>query len=745
MSGFVTGVGDADADTAAIQWALNQNAALVVLDSTKIYNIKPGAIQHAGKINIDAGSATLICDGVALEITDGAGSIWKGGSLKSKTTPFTVVYDEQFNIIESGQLGYGRMPFQDEDRVDSSWLYQDVCCTLVFKSSSILPLNGLIVSDVVGDYASVIACGFTNAKFNNCDIRGGAANAAITIRNGTVDLPAARYGNETSDTNKNPFKWARGKNHRIVNCRLYEGRANGLAISGSDNIVISGCQFIDNAESGLKLEQYTVRPWTDTDIANKYVTVSDCIASGQWYDGFDVQAAYGSGRIENLDSYLNMANCQSYKNRQCGVYGNGNNAKLLGLTIEGNGRHGIAYEDSYHADIINCDSRNNGWIAPTQYQIRVTGSDNKIADCSVYMSAALVSSGAHSYQLADTDSSGVAPFPVRIIRGRYMRNFSNYPSRIIIASGVMAEEYKKNNAVTDAFSKLTGFAPASSDVYGMQVMAGEVSYSYTVSRGYAMWALKKPTPLQPTNGQHYRLGMESASPALNGPLFWSHNMYTDAAGAIQRDDATYSGSRWAHGVSSFAWQIYNGQLNQPFSVNVNGPYPGADVTYTLGTEAARWYKIFAQIIGSPLVPVTDIYVQNDIHVTSDETWKNILGNISGNEAFLTAWGTLSYKIFQMKSAVADKGDDARIHAGLIAQDVIQALTDAGLDWTRYGLVTLEQWDDQDEELDDYGVVVKAAVAAGQKYSLRMAECQAVEAAYQRWRIDKIEAAIAAMK
>ncbi|MCS5960824.1 hypothetical protein LNP74_19530 [Klebsiella pneumoniae subsp. pneumoniae] len=41
MSGFVTGAGNADADTAAIQWALNQNAKQVVLDSTKTYNIQP--------------------------------------------------------------------------------------------------------------------------------------------------------------------------------------------------------------------------------------------------------------------------------------------------------------------------------------------------------------------------------------------------------------------------------------------------------------------------------------------------------------------------------------------------------------------------------------------------------------------------------------------------------------------------------------------------------------------------------
>lgn len=746
MSGYVTGVGNAVADTAAFQWALNQGGAKILLDSTKTYHITRDVLKHTGRVNIDAGTATIVCDGVFLEVTDGHFSVWRGGILKSESTPFTVVYDEQFNIVESGFLGYGRMPFHDESRVDSQYLYQDICCTLVFKSSSSAPVNGLNVFDVTGDYASVIACGYINTIFENNNIRGGAANAAISIRNNTVDLPTARYGDETSETNKNDFKWARGKNHSIANCTLYESRANGLAVAGSDYVTVEGCRFIDNSESGLKLEQYTVRTWTDTDVANKYVTITGCDATGSWYDGFDVQAAYGSGRPANLDLYLSMDSCKAIKNRQVGVYGNGNNAKLLGLTIEGNGRHGIAYEDSYHCDIINCDSRNNGWVVSGQYQIRVTGSDNSMQDCTAYMSAALVTNGGMAYQVIDTDNTNIGTMAVRIIRGRYLRNFTNYPTRVLIAAGVLTEEFKKNNTATDSFSRLQGFAPAASNVYGMQVMAGNVNYGYTVSRGYAMEAWKKPVPGTPTDGIHLRMGPETSSPIATSPIYYSHNMYTDSAGTIQRDDATYAGARWAHGLNSFAWQIYNGQTNQPFTVNLNGPYPGADVTYTLGTEAARWWKFFAQIIGSASVPVTDIYVQNAVHVTSDINWKTIDSNISDNEALLTAWGNLYYKLYQMNAAIEEKGaEEARLHSGLIAQDVIQVLTDAGLDWTRYGLVTLEQWDDQDEERDEYGVVVKPAVAAGEKYSLRMDECQAVEAAYQRWRMDKIESAIAVMK
>ncbi|EOV8179415.1 hypothetical protein ACOIQQ_003880, partial [Raoultella planticola] len=189
MSGFVTGIGDADADTAALQWALNQNGAGIELDSTKTYHIHRDVIRHNGQVNIDAGNATIVCDGVFLEVIDGHGSVWSGGVLKSSSTPFTVVYDEQFNIIESGFLGYGRMPFQDETRIDPIYIYQDICCTLVFRSSSSAPVNGLTVNDVNGNYASVIACGYINTKFDNCNIRGGAANAAICVRNGTVDLP----------------------------------------------------------------------------------------------------------------------------------------------------------------------------------------------------------------------------------------------------------------------------------------------------------------------------------------------------------------------------------------------------------------------------------------------------------------------------------------------------------------------------------------------------------------------------
>ena len=59
----------------------------------------------------------------------------------------------------------------------------------------------------------------------------------------------------------------------------------------------------------------------------------------------------------------------------------------------------------------------------------------------------------------------------------------------------------------------------------------------------------------------------------------------------------------------------------------------------------------------------------------------------------TKWGcepTL-FKTFKWNDAVASKGDNARIHAGVIAQDVEAALIAKGLDAADYAFWCLDTW------------------------------------------------------
>ena len=79
------------------------------------------------------------------------------------------------------------------------------------------------------------------------------------------------------------------------------------------------------------------------------------------------------------------------------------------------------------------------------------------------------------------------------------------------------------------------------------------------------------------------------------------------------------------------------------------------------------------------------------------------------------------RAYKLNSAVAQKGDKARIHFGAIAQDVKAAFESEGLDPFAYGLLCYDEWEDKPEELDDDGVISIPAVPAGNLYSLRYEE------------------------
>ena len=61
--------------------------------------------------------------------------------------------------------------------------------------------------------------------------------------------------------------------------------------------------------------------------------------------------------------------------------------------------------------------------------------------------------------------------------------------------------------------------------------------------------------------------------------------------------------------------------------------------------------------------------------------------------------------FRWKSSVEEKGDDARIHFGIIAQDLQDAFTAEGLDAGRYAMFTSATWTDEEtgEERSRMGV------------------------------------------
>ena len=98
--------------------------------------------------------------------------------------------------------------------------------------------------------------------------------------------------------------------------------------------------------------------------------------------------------------------------------------------------------------------------------------------------------------------------------------------------------------------------------------------------------------------------------------------------------------------------------------------PGQDNYSTLGTSGRRW---------------TTVYATTGTINTSDRNDKQDIEELSAAEQRVAARIKGLIRKFRFKDSVAAKGDNARIHFGVIAQDVQDAFTAEGLDASRYGL------------------------------------------------------------
>jgi len=133
----------------------------------------------------------------------------------------------------------------------------------------------------------------------------------------------------------------------------------------------------------------------------------------------------------------------------------------------------------------------------------------------------------------------------------------------------------------------------------------------------------------------------------------------------------------------------------------------------LGDASKRWPEVFAA---------------NGVINTSDEREKQDIAELNEAEKLVAASLKGLIKKFKFKEAVERKGDVARIHVGVIAQEVIAAFQAQGLDAMQYGIVCYDEWSETpeikvpelDAELEETGrmIVVQHYQAAGNIYGIR---------------------------
>lgn len=111
--------------------------------------------------------------------------------------------------------------------------------------------------------------------------------------------------------------------------------------------------------------------------------------------------------------------------------------------------------------------------------------------------------------------------------------------------------------------------------------------------------------------------------------------------------------------------------------------PNTDNSLGLGSGARRW---------------TAVYAVNGTIQTSDANSKQDIADLDDAERRVAVRIKGLIKKFRFKDAVAEKGNAARIHVGVIAQEVRDAFTAEGLDADRYGMFCSDTWWEREEDV-----------------------------------------------
>jgi hypothetical protein len=116
---------------------------------------------------------------------------------------------------------------------------------------------------------------------------------------------------------------------------------------------------------------------------------------------------------------------------------------------------------------------------------------------------------------------------------------------------------------------------------------------------------------------------------------------------------------------------------------VNSAGVASDNNNSLGAASYRWSVVYA---GTGTINTSDLNLKQNIE------------NLDTAELSVATAIKSLVKKYRFKDAVEAKGDDARVHVGVVAQEVERAFVDVGLDPRRYGMFCEDELEDGTKRL-----------------------------------------------
>ena len=210
------------------------------------------------------------------------------------------------------------------------------------------------------------------------------------------------------------------------------------------------------------------------------------------------------------------------------------------------------------------------------------------------------------------------------------------------------------------------------------------------------------------------IGVSTIDTAFSTKLHVAGTIRTDTGAALANPAIVFDHDNFADADANYIMLDRTNEAMR-FSVNAgermrieNGGVvrPGVDNTQSIGAASYRWSVVYA---GTGTINTSDEREKQQISAL-DDAERRVAFAIKG-----------LVKKYKYNDAVAIKGPDARIHVGVIAQEVVAAFAAEGLDATRYALLCHDTWEAEPEEMDDEGHVTSPGREAGERYGVRYDE------------------------
>ena len=229
------------------------------------------------------------------------------------------------------------------------------------------------------------------------------------------------------------------------------------------------------------------------------------------------------------------------------------------------------------------------------------------------------------------------------------------------------------------------------------------------------------TPLTGVGG--LKIGSSSSSGKPSITLTGNRRLSTNDGSTLEVGSFVESTNTWTNYVSFTSVE----------AAFANYIRPQVDNSFSLGSAPFRWSVVYA---GTGSIN------------TSDENSKDSIEDVA--EKALDAWAKVNYKQYKFKEALEGKGEQARTHIGVIAQEIKAAFESVGLDPFEYGILCYDSWEDEfvieGEVSDEEGNILTPGKevlikSAGGIYGVRYEEALCLECALMRRRMEALELAL----